>query len=110
MKLSELKTLLDTTHYPVAYRAFPAPQPLPCICYLETSSDNFGADNSVYTKISNIAVELYTKEKDPTAERTVEQVLEGAGIFWQSQETYLDDEKCYEVIYEFQIQEDAENG
>lgn len=108
MKLSELATMLEATHYPVAYRAFPEPQALPVICYLETSSDNFGADNKVYTKIADIAVELYTKVKDPAAEATLEAVFEANNIFWQSQETYLDDEKCYEVVYTFQIYEEYE--
>ena len=110
MKLSELEAILETTGFPVAYRAFPSPQKLPVICYLETSSDNFGADNSVYKKISNIAVELYARYKDSVAESKVEKALQDAGIFWQSEETYLDDEHCYEVIYTFQIQEENENG
>ncbi len=103
MTFKKLKQILDGTGYPVAYRAFTEPQVLPVICYLETSSDNFGADNIVFQPITNMAVELYTKTKDLSAEAKVEKALEDAGIFWESQETYLADEKCYEKIYSFQI-------
>ena len=50
MSLEEIKKLLETTGLPVAYRAFPvgnAP-PLPFICYLFASTNNFNADDVVY--------------------------------------------------------------
>ena len=49
MSLEEIKKLLETTGLPVAYRAFPvgnAP-PLPFICYLFSSTNNFNADDVV---------------------------------------------------------------
>ena len=50
MSLEEIKKLLETTGLPVAYRAFPvgnAP-PLPFVCYLFSSTNNFNADDAVY--------------------------------------------------------------
>ena len=109
MELSEVKTILSGTGLPVAYRAWPddpannLPPPLPWIVYLETGSQNFSADGVVYLAIKSIRIELYTKEKDPTSERKVETALSNAGIFWNKTEEYLDDEQCYEIIYEIEV-------
>ena len=98
MKISELKTLLDATGYPVAYRAFRGKPSFPCIVILQTSSNNFKADNSVYHKESGCRIELYTEDKDLTAEANVEAAL--AGIPWDADETYIESEQLYEKIYE----------
>ena len=29
--------------------------------------------------------------------------LTTAGIYWDREETYIDDERCYEIIYEVEI-------
>ena len=56
MKLSELKTILEATGFPVAYSHFaetenePLPQS-PFIVYLAVFSSNFLADNKVYNPI-----------------------------------------------------------
>lgn len=105
MTLSELKEILERTELPVCYNAFPvgdAPA-LPFIVYIETGSNNFGADNKVFYKSKQIAVELYTATKSASTEELVESVLDGADIFYLKQETYLDDEKCYEVIYTMEV-------
>ncbi len=103
MSLEELKDLLDTTDLPVSYRAFPAGKApsLPYICYLCSYSNNFTADDRVYQKITHINVELYTREKRPDLEGKLETVL--ADLCWEKAEEYLDDEKCYEIIYEIEV-------
>lgn len=98
MKLSELKTLLLTTGYPVVYRAFKGKPTFPCIVILMSGSNNFAADNKVYHKSSGCLVELYTEEKDIVAEGKVEAAL--SELVWESTETYIEDEILYEKIYE----------
>ena len=103
MSLEEIKKLLETTGLPVAYRAFPvgnAP-PLPFICYLFSSTNNFNADDVVYQVINRITIELYTESKDPEAENAVEAALKD--LCWEKSEEYLDDEQCYEIIYEIEV-------
>ena len=73
MTLQEVNSLLKQTRMPVAYGYFNKPQKLPYILYRVSYSNNFGADNVVYHPINHIQVELYTKDKDLTAEGKVEQ-------------------------------------
>ena len=103
MTLEDLMTILTATKLPVTYEAFPigyAPA-LPFICYRVTDSDNFGADNGVYYPISNVDVELYTETKDPATEELVETAL--AGFYWEKSESYIPDERMYQITYSIQI-------
>lgn len=103
MILSDINTLLESTGFPVTYRAWlidMAPA-LPYICYLVSYSNNFGADDIVYHKINHIQIELYTQLKDLEAEGKVEQAL--SSFYWEKTEQYIDDEKCYQIIYEIEV-------
>lgn len=63
MALEDMKALLDTTGYPVVYNAWPegkAPS-LPYICFLTAYSNNFGADDVVYT-LSTTIKSSYTQD------------------------------------------------
>lgn len=105
MTLDELYTLLKKTNLPVVYNAWDegAAPNLPYIVYRQTGSNNFGADNRVYYSAMPVDVELYTKNKSPATEALVETELNGASIFWEKSETYLDTEKCFEIIYEIEV-------
>lgn len=99
MTLAELYTQLLTTKLPVAYNAFPignAPA-LPFICYRATDTDNFPADNGVYLPVQNVDVELYTENKSPTDEATVESAL--SGFVWEKSEDYIPDERMFCITY-----------
>ena len=101
MGLDEIKKALDKTGYPVAYYAFKKHQEPPFICYLETGTNNFFADNEVYQKITQMQVELYTAYKDPIAEAKVENAL---SLFcWQKTETFIETENVYQIMYEFEV-------
>lgn len=108
MTLQKLKTILDTTGFPVAYSHFiktdktPLPSP-PYITYLEIDSSNFKADNKVYSKGRNVHIELYTKKKDLDSEKIVEDVLDSNEIAYESDETYIDSEKIFQKIYEVRL-------
>lgn len=101
--LKDIYSLLAATGIPTVYRAWPvgsAPD-FPFICYLETGTNNFMADNKVYQKITDLDIELYTREKDPATEALVEQAL--AEIPWDKTEVYIDSERCYEIVYSIEI-------
>ena len=89
----------------VVYNAWPVGEapPLPYVAYYATGSDNFGADNKVYNSNRNVRIELYTRSKDLTTEAAVETALNGVGLYWTRDESYIDDEKVFMTIYEVTI-------
>ncbi len=99
----EFYNLLNSTGLPVTYNHFKNPPSLPYIVYLFTFSNNLGADNKVYQKISNYQVELYSDKKDLTSEKLIEDLFDNNDIFYDKTETYIDSENFYQVMYEIQI-------
>jgi len=106
--LQELYTALKAIGYPVAYSHFldtqqsPAPAP-PFITYREAYSSDVMADNLNYVGVSNIQIELYTDRKDPAAEAAVQNKLKELGLPYSKTETYIEDERLFQVIYEIQL-------
>ena len=99
--------MLEETNLPIAYDHFAegeSPDP-PFICFLFPGSDNFSADGRVYLKIRNVNVELYTDLKDPELEERLETVLDRHGIFYQKSEVWIEEEKLYEVLYQFETED-----
>ena len=104
MTHNEIVEMLEETNLPIAYDHFAegeSPDP-PFICFLFPGSDNFSADGRVYLKIRNVNVELYTDLKDPELEERLETVLDRHGIFYQKSEVWIEEEKLYEVLYQFE--------
>lgn len=103
MTLIELKQILDTTGYPVAYSHFNEPKKTPFITYLFTYSSNFHADNKVHKQIENVDIELYTSKKDLHAEETLERLLNQNELPYNKVETFIDSERVYQIIYEVRL-------
>lgn len=101
MSLTDLYDKLVATGLPVAYSHFDSRQDTPFVVYMETGSNNFDADNSVYHAVRAVRIELYTEKKDLTAEAKVEAAL--AGVPWESYETYIDTEKMYQIAYDIEV-------
>ena len=104
--MDRIVTLLSDLRIPFAYHHFAegeAPDP-PFICYLVSGSDNFFADNQVYKRIDEVHVELYTAVKEPATEQALEAALDGAGICYQKEETWIESERLYEVLYAFEME------
>ena len=101
--MDELVKIIEEMGIPFAYDHFvegesPAP---PFLCYLLPGSDNFAADGRVYYKMSEVRIELYTDFKDVTLEEKVTAVLDNHGIFYEQSEVWIEEEKLYEVAFEF---------
>ncbi len=106
MTHNEIMEMLEETNLPIAYDHFAegeSPDP-PFICFLFPSSDNFSADGRVYLKINRVHVELYTDYKDPEREQKLETVLDRHGIFYEKTEAWIESERLYEVLYEFETE------
>lgn len=101
--MDELVKIIEKMGIPFAYDHFAegeSPDP-PFLCYLLPGSDNFAADGRVYYKVSEVRIELYTDFKDMTLEEKVTAVLDNHGIFYEQSEVWIDEEKLYEVAFEF---------
>lgn len=108
MTQAELITALKSLKLPVAYSAFegddknPAPQP-PFITVQFVNDGDFKADNHNYVKARNYQVELYTKTKDQTREKQVEDLLDSLRLPYGKVETRIESEDLYQVVYLIQI-------
>ena len=49
-------------------------------------------------------MELYTDAKDFAAEKKLEDALDACGIFYEKSETWIENEKLYEVLYSFEME------
>lgn len=108
--MKKLLEILKEIGIPFAYDHFAegeSPVP-PFICYLIAESNNFSADGKAYFKKHQIHIELYTDEKSPEEEQAVETVLDKNNIFYHKTETWIDSEKLYEVLFQFETE--AENN
>ena len=95
---------MDSSGLPFAYRAWKNGHTLPFGVFYFERDTPFSADGVVYTKKTRYALELYTAEKDPDAEATLEKALTAAGIFYsKSDEIYIDEERMFYVIYEIEV-------
>lgn len=104
MTLVELKQLLDQTGYPVTYSHFNNGAPsVPYICYLFVDSENFFADNTVFSEGANIDIELYTSKKDLAAEKKLKDVLLANGITFEQNEVYIESEKLFKNTFEVEL-------
>ena len=105
--MDKIISILNEIGLPYAYDHFSegeSPNP-PFICYLLPNSDNFAADGRVYYKIDGVHIELYTDYKNTELELKVEEVLDRYSIFYNKSEVWIDSEKLYEVLYQFEMEE-----
>lgn len=101
MTYREIATLIESIGMPFTYYSFPndiAPDP-PYIVFNYPDRDDFGADNRNYVHISTLNIELYTANKDFQTEKAVENVLEENGLFYDKTQTYIRNEKLYQITY-----------
>ena len=105
MTFKEINTMLAGINVPTAYHHFAenTGQQPPFICFYYDGSRDAYADNSNYQKIERLIIELYTDNKDFTLEATVESTLASNDLTWSREETYIDTERMYEVIYEVDV-------
>lgn len=105
MELKEIIEMLGGLGLPLAYHHFAegeSPEP-PFLIYLIPGSHNFSADGTVYFKVKQLDVELYTDKKDIVLEEKLEDVLDRQGLFYNKTESYIETEKLYEVLYELEV-------
>lgn len=106
MTYKEVNTMIASIGLPYAYNEFSdgtdiAP-PFICFLYGDYSNDLL-ADNYNYQPVRPLSIELYTDNKDFELEKTVELVLKANKLPFVRQETYIDNERMFMVVYDTQI-------
>lgn len=101
MTFKEVAQMIQAIGLPYSYYQFNNDTAIapPFICYFYEGNNDVLADNSNYQKVETLALELYTVEKDFVLENAVEHALNNAGLVYSREETYIDSESLYEVIY-----------
>lgn len=105
MKLTEITEMIESFGLPCTYLQWEegdAPA-LPYVAFYYPISRGEYADDTNYIQISQLNIELYTKSKNVDLENQIIQILEQNSIPFESSETYLEDEKMYEVLFECEI-------
>ena len=105
MTYDEIMGMLAEAPLPIAYDHFAegeSPDP-PFLVFLFPSSDNFSADGTVYQKIDELHIELYTDRKQPDVESALEAVLDRHGVFYNKSEVWIETERLYEVLYSTEV-------
>ena len=105
MTHNEVFSMIMSVGFPAAYNHFrkDTEKAPPFICYYYPSSADFIADNYNYVKKEQLYIELYTAEKDFTAEETLEAVLRQNEMVYDRTETYIDSEKMYLELYTMEV-------
>ena len=103
MTQKDFGDILAASGYPVAYLAFPADKcpSMPFITFQEIGSNNVSADGVVYQRVRQYQVDLFTADKDETAENALENALKD--FFWNKYQTVEDNEACQRYTYTLEV-------
>lgn len=105
MRKEDVPKMLKTMRLPFAYDHFAegeSPKP-PFLIYLYPNADNFAADGITYFKKDALHIELYTDKKSPDLEDNIEAMINAHGLFYLKSETWIPEEKMYEVLYQMEV-------
>lgn len=108
MTYAEVANIIAGIGYPNAYYQFeenpdnPPPAP-PFICFYYPNNDDLIADNTNYSRIYTLIVELYTDNKDFDAEAATEAALLSNDMPFDKVETYVESEHMYQITYTTEV-------
>jgi hypothetical protein len=97
--------MLEEAGLPLAYDHFAegeSPDP-PFLVFLYPGSDNMFADDTVYKKIDELNIELYTDKKTRKQKPRSRTSLISHDLPYEKSEVWIESEKLYEVLYQTQI-------
>lgn len=99
-----VKEMLEETGLKVAENCFFKPPALPYIVFLEDSNCS-GADNKICILERDITVELYSSRINREKENELEEILIKNSIEFSKDRTWIDSEKIFQTVYEFNLYE-----
>lgn len=96
----QVQAILDSLKIKSTYHHWEKPPKMPYAVYFDDYTDNFEADDIAYSEVSHTVIELYSRQRDRKLEKRLEQLLDGAGLYWDRAVTYIDSERFYQTSYE----------
>ena len=105
MTPQEVNSMVESVGIPSAYYQFAdgTGQQPPFICFFYGNSNDLLADNTNYTRIERLYIEMYTDQKDFALEAKVERTLNDHGIVFAKSQDYIDTERMHVTVYESDI-------
>lgn len=103
MTLEELKTRCEKEGFKYAYGIFIETTEPPHLIATTIDTDNFMADNKVYHKNTSIQLDYTYIYKNEEEQNKIENKILGDIPWNKTEETYLQDEKVWQVSYFFEI-------
>lgn len=103
MTLEELKQRCKEQEFQYAYGGFLEAVEPPHLVAITTDTDNFMADNRVYYKKTPIKLDYTYIVKDVKTQNKIENEILSDVAWNKTEETYLSDEKIWQVSYFFEI-------
>lgn len=103
MTLAELKTKCEQVGLKYAYGQFKKPVKPPHLVAITLATDNFMADNKVYKKRTPIKLDYTYEDKNEEEQNKIEEEILSDMAWNKTDETYLSDEKIWQVSYFFEI-------
>lgn len=103
MTLEELKQRCVNSGFQYAYGGFENSVEPPHLVAISTDTDNFMADNKVYFKKTPMKMDYTYIKKDVEGQNKIEDLILGDLPWNKTEETYLADEKVWQVSYFFEI-------
>lgn len=103
MTLEELKTRCEKEGFKYAYGKFEKATEPPHLIAITADTDNFMADNKVYYGPIPIKLDYTYIYKNIEEQNKIENKILGDIAWNKTEETYLQDEKVWQVSYFFEI-------
>lgn len=102
--LTNVKEMLELTGLKVAENCFLRPPALPYIVFLEESNYS-GSDRRNTLCERDITVELYSEKINREKEKAIEDILNNNSISYIKSRKWIDSEKFFQTMYDFQLYE-----
>lgn len=103
MTLQELKQRCKKAGFQYAYGIFKEPVEPPHLVAICRNTNNFMADNKVYLKDTSIQLDYTYIDKDIDMQNKIENEILSDVAWNKTEETYLSDEKIWQISYFFEI-------
>ena len=100
----DVKAWLETTGMKVAEDRFLKPPSFPYIVFTD-NTDVSGADNKNFLVDRMISIEMYSDKINRDAEQNIELLLNQKSINYKRYRTWIDSEKFFQTVYDFNLLE-----